>query len=172
MFERKDSAFRKAEQESQGAAAGSSANSVAKKSVFIGQSILIKGELTGNEDMTIEGKVEGNINLKDHNLTIGTKGRIEAELFAKNITIMGEVNGNVYAEDKVEVAKSGKLNGNISAPRVVIEDGARFKGSVEMDGSSKQTASEKSKVEKNSKGDKKAEPSVSVSSVNEKVGAR
>lgn len=172
MFERKDSAFRKPESESQGAAAAGSANNVAKKSVFIGQSILIKGELTGNEDMTIEGKVEGNINLKDHNLTIGTRGRIEAELFAKNITIMGEVNGSVYAEDKVEVTQSGKLNGNISAPRVVIEDGARFKGSVEMDGSSKQATSDKGKGEKNGKGDKKAEPSLSMGPADEKVGAR
>jgi cytoskeletal protein CcmA (bactofilin family) len=172
MFERKDSAFRKPEHESHGAAAASSATSGAKKSVYIGQSILIKGELTGNEDMTIEGKVEGNINLKDHNLTIGTKGRIEAELFAKNITIMGEVNGNVYAEDKVEVANSGKLNGNISAPRVVIEDGARFKGSVEMDGSSKRAASEKSKTEKNGRGDKKAEAPLSMGPANEKVGTR
>ncbi len=170
MFERKDSAFKKPEHDSQGAA--SSANSAGKKSVFIGQSILIKGELTGNEDMTIEGKVEGNINLKDHNLTIGIKGRIEAELFAKNITIMGEVNGNVYAEDKVEVTQSGKLNGNISSPRVVIEDGARFKGSVEMDGSSKQAAPEKSKGEKNGKGDKKTESSPSMNPVTEKVGAR
>ncbi len=134
MFERKDSIFKKSEKEdpSKGVVLAS-APAPGKKTVFIGQSIFIKGELTGNEDLTIEGKVVGNIELKDHNVTIGSNGRIEAEICARNITIMGEVQGNVFALEKVEIARTGRLIGNMTAPRVVIEDGARFKGSVEME---------------------------------------
>jgi len=91
---------------------------------IIGQSIQIKGELTGNEDLTIDGTVEGNINLKENNLTIGPNGNIKADLNAKTVTITGEVQGNVTAEEKVEIRETGKLRGNIVAPRIVIADGA------------------------------------------------
>jgi cytoskeletal protein CcmA (bactofilin family) len=139
MFEKKEPLFKKMDPEPQHQFSTPTPDqNLSKKSVFIGQSIHIKGELTGNEDLTIEGKVEGNIELKDHNLTIGSNGRIEAEVFAKNITIMGEVQGNVYAEDKVEITKTGSLRGNIIAPRVVIEDGARFNGE-HRDGKRKKT---------------------------------
>ena len=103
------------------------------KVVNIGQSIHIKGELTGNEDLTIEGKVEGKIFLKDHNLTIGANGKITAEIQAKTVMVVGEVNGNITADDKVEVAASGTMRGDISAPRVVLADGAKFKGTIDMD---------------------------------------
>ena len=103
------------------------------KVVNIGQSIHIKGELTGNEDLTIEGKVEGKINLKDHNLTIGANGKITAEVQAKTVMVVGEVVGNIVADDKVEVAASGTMRGDISAPRVVLADGAKFKGTIDMD---------------------------------------
>jgi cytoskeletal protein CcmA (bactofilin family) len=137
MFERKDPVFRKSELETNDSPRTTLSESrMDSKSVFIGQSIFIKGELTGNEDMTIEGRVDGNIQLKDHNVTIGSSGKIEAEIFAKNITIMGEVQGNVTAESRVEIKKTGKLNGNIVAPRVSIEDGARFRGSIDMEGAS------------------------------------
>ncbi len=133
MFERKE-IFRKSETETTPSSRTRSADtSVNSKSVFIGQSIFIKGELTGNEDMTIEGKVEGNIQLKDHNVTIGSSGTIKAEIFAKNITIMGTVEGDVHAESLVEIKKTGNLNGDIVAPRVIIEDGARFRGSIDME---------------------------------------
>ena len=132
MFERKD-IFRKSESETiPTPKSRSNDTSVNSKSVFIGQSIFIKGELTGNEDMTIDGKVEGNIQLKDHNVAIGSSGTIQAEIFAKNITIMGTVEGDVHAESLVEIKKTGKLTGDIVAPRVVIEDGARFRGSIDM----------------------------------------
>jgi cytoskeletal protein CcmA (bactofilin family) len=104
--------------------------------VNIGQSIQIKGELTGNEDLTIEGKVDGKVDLKDHNLTIGSNGRIEAQISAKTVVVIGEVVGDITAQDKVEVAATGSLKGNIVAPRVVLADGARFKGSIDMDGKS------------------------------------
>jgi cytoskeletal protein CcmA (bactofilin family) len=100
---------------------------------IIGQSIQIKGELTGNEDLTIDGTVEGNIELKDHSLTIGPNGNIKADINAKKVTIIGEVQGNVTAEETVEIRETGKLRGNIVAPRLVIADGAFFKGSVEME---------------------------------------
>jgi len=100
---------------------------------IIGQSIQIKGELTGNEDLTIDGTVEGNIQLKDNSLTIGPNGNIKADINAKKVTIIGEVQGNVTAEETVEIRESGKLRGNITTPRLIIADGAFFKGSVEME---------------------------------------
>jgi cytoskeletal protein CcmA (bactofilin family) len=103
------------------------------KIVNIGQSVQIKGELTGNEDLTIEGKVDGKIILKDHNLTIGANGRIAAEIHAKTVLVVGEVVGNITADDKVEIAATGSMRGDIVAPRVVLADGARFKGSIDMD---------------------------------------
>lgn len=104
-----------------------------EKLVNIGQSISIKGELTGNEDLTIEGKVDGKVVLKDHNLTVGANGRITAEIHAKTVLVLGEVVGNVTADDKVEVAATGSMRGDILAPRVVLADGARFKGAIDMD---------------------------------------
>jgi cytoskeletal protein CcmA (bactofilin family) len=103
------------------------------KIVNIGQSIHIKGELTGNEDLTIEGKVEGKVLLKDHHLTIGANGKITAEIQAKTVMVLGEVTGNITADDKVEVATSGSMRGDILAPRVVLADGAKFRGAIDMD---------------------------------------
>ena len=103
------------------------------KIVNIGQSIHIKGELTGNEDLTIEGKVEGKVFLKDHNLTVGANGKIVAEIQAKTVMVLGEVTGNITADDKVEVAATGTMRGDIVAPRVVLADGAKFKGAIDMD---------------------------------------
>jgi cytoskeletal protein CcmA (bactofilin family) len=103
------------------------------QAAIIGQSIQIKGELTGNEDITIDGSVEGRIELKENSLTIGSNGNIKADINAKMVTITGEVHGNVTAEEKVEIRETGKLRGNIVAPRIVIADGAFFKGSVEME---------------------------------------
>ena len=103
--------------------------------VNIGQSVQIKGELTGNEDLTIEGKVDGKILVKDHNLTIGANGRITAEVHAKTVIVVGQVMGNITADDKVELAPSGSVEGDIRAPRVAISDGARFRGSIDMESS-------------------------------------
>ncbi len=98
----------------------------------IGQSLTIKGEVSGSEDLTVEGRVEGKIDLKDHNLTIGQNGRVEAEIHAKNITIIGEVTGNVAADEKVDLTDTARLMGDIRAPRISVSDGAQFKGSVDM----------------------------------------
>jgi len=104
-----------------------------EKIVNIGQSVQIKGELTGNEDLTIEGMVDGKILVKDHNLTIGTNGKITAEVHAKTVVVLGQVIGNITADDKVDIASSGSVEGDIRAPRVSIADGARFKGSIDME---------------------------------------
>jgi len=104
-----------------------------EKLVNIGQSVQIKGELTGNEDLTIECTVDGKIFVKDHNLTIGANGRITAEVHAKTVVIVGTVSGNITADDKVEIAPSGTVHGDIRAPRVSISDGAKFKGAIDMD---------------------------------------
>ena len=99
----------------------------------IGPSIQIKGELQGDEDLTIDGRVEGKIELREHNLTIGQNGRIKADLYARNIVIAGEVTGNAFAAERVEIAPSGRLSGDITAPRITIADGAHFKGAVDME---------------------------------------
>jgi len=115
------------------AAAPKREKSKMEKIVNIGQSVQIKGELTGNEDLTIEGMVDGKILVKDHNLTIGTNGKITAEVHAKTVVVVGQVMGNITADDKIEIAPSGSVEGDLRAPRVAIADGARFKGSIDME---------------------------------------
>ena len=100
--------------------------------VNIGKSVVIKGELNGSEDLTIEGQVEGTIQLRDHVLTIGANGRIKAQVFAKAVIVLGEVTGNVTATDKVDIRDNGSVDGDIVAPRVAIAEGAHFRGSVDM----------------------------------------
>lgn len=99
----------------------------------IGPSIHIKGDLTGEEDLVIQGRVEGTINLKQNNLTIGQEGNINANIFARTVTVEGNLKGDIYGDEKVVIKKSGNVNGNVTAPRVSLEDGARFKGSMDMD---------------------------------------
>jgi cytoskeletal protein CcmA (bactofilin family) len=103
-----------------------------KDIVNIGKSVVIKGELNGSEDLTIEGHVEGTIQLKEHVLTIGPNGRIKAQVFAKAVIVLGEVMGNVTASDKVDIRDNGSVDGDIVAPRVAIAEGAHFRGSVDM----------------------------------------
>ena len=103
-----------------------------KDIVNIGKSVVIKGELNGSEDLTIEGHVEGTIQLRDHVLTIGPNGRIKAQVFAKAVVVLGEMTGNVTASDKVDIRDNGSVDGDIVAPRVAIAEGAHFRGSVDM----------------------------------------
>lgn len=100
--------------------------------VNIGKSVIIKGELSGSEDLTIEGQVEGTIQLNDHALTIGPNGKIKAQVFAKSVIVLGEVNGNVTATEKVDIRDNGSVDGDIVSPRVAIAEGAHFRGSVDM----------------------------------------
>jgi cytoskeletal protein CcmA (bactofilin family) len=100
--------------------------------VNIGKSVVIKGELNGSEDLTIEGHVEGKIELKEHVLTIGPNGKIKATVFAKSVIVLGEVNGNVTASEKVDIRDGGSVDGDIVSPRVAIAEGAHFRGTVDM----------------------------------------
>jgi len=100
--------------------------------VNIGKSVVIRGELNGSEDLTIEGHVEGKIELRDHVLTIGPNGKIKAQVFAKAVIVLGEVQGNVSASEKVDIRDNGSVDGDIISPRVAIAEGAHFRGSVDM----------------------------------------
>src|SRR5258705_9206932 len=100
--------------------------------VNIGKSVVSKGELNGSEDLTVEGHVEGKIELRDHVLTIGPNGKIKAQVFAKAVIVLGEVNGNVTATEKVDIRDGGSVDGDIVSPRVAIAEGAHFRGSVDM----------------------------------------
>jgi cytoskeletal protein CcmA (bactofilin family) len=115
------------------AAAPREASHIMEKDIVnIGKSVVIKGELNGSEDLTIEGHVEGTIQLRDHVLTIGPNGRIKAQVFAKSVIVLGEVTGNVTASDKVDIRDNGSLDGDIVSPRVAIAEGAHFRGSIDM----------------------------------------
>lgn len=105
---------------------------IGRDNVNIGKSVVIKGELSGSEDLTIEGHVEGRIDLKDNVLTIGANGKIKAEVFAKAVVVLGEVTGNVTASEKVDIRDNGSVDGDISSPRVAIAEGAHFRGAVDM----------------------------------------
>jgi cytoskeletal protein CcmA (bactofilin family) len=107
----------------------------------IGKSLHVKGELSGQEDLAIEGKVEGKIVLKGQNVTIGQTGRVSGEIHAKAVVVAGLLNGDIVAEEMVEVAATGTMMGDIRAPRVVLADGAKFKGSIDMDAKSASGAS-------------------------------
>jgi cytoskeletal protein CcmA (bactofilin family) len=104
----------------------------AEQSGIIGKGIVIRGSLSGGGDLVIEGRVEGQISLKNH-LTIESTARVQADIRAEELTINGEASGNIDASSRVAVNASAKVAGDIKAPRVVIEDGAVFNGSIEMD---------------------------------------
>jgi cytoskeletal protein CcmA (bactofilin family) len=108
--------------------------------VNIGKSVVIKGELNGSEDLTIEGHVEGKIELRENVLTIGPNGKINAEVFAKAVVVLGEVAGNISATDKVDIRENGSVEGDIAAPKVAIAEGAHFRGSIDMQHAGKPAA--------------------------------
>ena len=111
-----------------------------EKQVNIGHSIQVKGELTGSEDLVIDGTVDGKIQLKDHDLTIGTTGRITAEIQAKTVVVVGQVKGNITAGNRIEIAETGSVLGDLQAPRISLADGATFRGAIDM-GARPKTAS-------------------------------
>lgn len=100
---------------------------------LIGPSIRIKGDLAGSEDLLIEGEVEGSIKLADHTVTVGPSGKVKASIYAGVIIIEGKVQGDLHGTDQVEIRQSGNVLGNIVAPRVGLEDGAQFKGNIDME---------------------------------------
>lgn len=98
----------------------------------IGKSVVVKGELSGSEDLYVDGQVEGSISLRGQSLTIGPNGRVRANIEARNVIVHGQVDGNVVASDRVELRKSASLKGDISTARIAIDDGAYFKGSIDI----------------------------------------
>ena len=99
---------------------------------FLGASLTLKGELSGNEDLLIEGRFEGTVNLEDHCLTVGPSGQVKAEIRAGRVIILGSVSGNITARDRIEIRKTGQVIGDLAGPGVSIEDGAYLKGKVEI----------------------------------------
>jgi cytoskeletal protein CcmA (bactofilin family) len=99
----------------------------------LGPSLHIKGEITGNEDLTIEGTVEGLVQLDERKLTVGAAAKLTADIIAREIVVYGTVKGNLRAKDRIEIKKDGSVNGDLTTARIMIEDGAYFKGSIEID---------------------------------------
>jgi cytoskeletal protein CcmA (bactofilin family) len=104
-----------------------------REAAIIGPSIQINGDLSGEEDLIIQGKVTGTIQLKQKNLTIGTEGQVDANVLAKGVIVEGEVKGDLYGSENVAIRKTGNVHGNIVSPKVSLEEGCRFKGSIDMD---------------------------------------
>jgi cytoskeletal protein CcmA (bactofilin family) len=98
----------------------------------IGKSITIHGDLTGNEDIVIEGKVEGKVSLPNNSLTIGAHGQVKAEINAKTVIVVGHVVGNVQGTERVEIQASGQMDGDVSSPKLVVAEGAQLNGAVAM----------------------------------------
>lgn len=107
-------------------------NSASSQKSTIGKTIKIDGNIDGAEDIVINGSVDGAINFSEHNVSIGEEGNITANVVAKNITVSGEIKGELRAREQVTVQACGRLIGDIHAPRVVLKDGCQFKGSVDM----------------------------------------
>ena len=115
------------------ASATQAASPVMGKAAMIGPGININGDISGNESLVIEGKIEGKIHLPGHQVEVGKAGRVHADVVAKFVKVEGELKGDIDGKEKVVIAKSGNVRGNISAPRVMLEDGAIFKGSIDID---------------------------------------
>jgi cytoskeletal protein CcmA (bactofilin family) len=98
----------------------------------IGKSLIIKGEVTGSESLYIDGKVEGSINLPGNRVTVGRNGQVTANISAREIVVLGKVRGNVNASDRVDIRSEGSLSGDVVAQRISIEDGAFFKGGIDI----------------------------------------
>jgi cytoskeletal protein CcmA (bactofilin family) len=106
----------------------------------IGKSVVIKGELSGSEDLYVDGQVEGSIALKDHSLTVGPNGQIKASIEAKGIVVQGKLEGNLRASDRVDLRKSAVVAGDIVTQRISIEEGAYLKGKVDIQGKAEKAA--------------------------------
>ncbi len=117
-----------------------SAGSPSREKAVIGPSIHIDGDLRGEEDLLIEGEVNGTVQLRSNSLTIGAQGKVRADVYAHSIYVEGLMEGDLYGTERVHIRKSAQVRGNVTSPRVSLEDGARFKGAIEMDPQAVQTA--------------------------------
>jgi cytoskeletal protein CcmA (bactofilin family) len=98
----------------------------------IGKSISIKGDLTGNEDLVLEGKVEGKVELPNNQLTVGANGVVKAEIQAKSVVVVGKVTGNIRGTERIEIQATGVVDGDVAAPRLVVAEGAVLNGAIQM----------------------------------------
>jgi len=114
-------------------AASANAPATSGRAAIIGPGIHINGDINGDENLVVEGRVDGKIRLDSHQVDIGQSGRVNANITAKVIKIAGEVRGDITGTEKVIISRSGNVHGNIVAPRMTLEDGAIFKGSIDMD---------------------------------------
>ncbi len=112
--------------------AASSATAPPSEQATIGKSLIIKGELSGSESLYIDGKVEGSITLDGNRVTIGRNGQVHANIQAREVVVLGKVKGNIHATDRVDIRADGSLTGDVIAQRISIEDGAFFKGGIDI----------------------------------------
>jgi cytoskeletal protein CcmA (bactofilin family) len=117
--------------------------SASKVADCVGASLRIKGEISGSEDLLVEGTVEGPIHLVNHKLTVGSSGKLNSEVVAREVIVHGSVKGNLRASDRIEIMKDGSVAGDLTTARILIEDGANFRGSIEIDRKIPATGSEK-----------------------------
>jgi len=113
-----------------------------RSSARLGASLQIKGHITGAEDLQIDGKVDGPISLHGHELTVGSTAQLHSEIHASEVIVYGKVVGNLHARERVDVKKDGSVTGDISTARISIEDGAHFKGRIEIDPTKSQAAAD------------------------------
>ncbi len=113
-------------------ASGGTAQAAAGEQATIGKSLVIKGEVTGSESLYIDGKIEGTINLAGNRVTVGRNGQVSANITAREIVVLGKVRGNMIASDRVDIRSEGSLTGDVAAQRISIEDGAFFKGGIDI----------------------------------------
>jgi cytoskeletal protein CcmA (bactofilin family) len=113
-----------------------------RASARLGASLHVKGEITGNEDLHIDGSVEGLVQLEDRKLTVGASAKLTADVVAREVVVYGSVKGNLRARDRIEIKKDGSVVGDLTTARIMIEDGAYFKGSIEIDRTSDKEASQ------------------------------
>lgn len=118
----------------------SGSSSTRREAAVIGPSIQLDGDLRGQEDLLIEGEVSGTVQLRDNSLTVGGQGKVKADVYAKEIHVEGSVEGDLFGAERVVIRKSAQVRGNITSPRVAIEEGARFKGAIEMDSTAVEAA--------------------------------
>lgn len=107
--------------------------STAKGNAVVGEAILVNGDISGTQDLLVDGRVEGSIKLGQHSVIVGKKGRVKATIHARTIIVEGQVEGDLHGDEQILVRRTGDVNGNITAPRVGLEDGAKFKGSIDME---------------------------------------
>ena len=114
----------------------------------LGASLHVKGEISGNEDLHIDGSVEGLVQLEDRKLTVGASAKLTADVVAREVVVYGSVKGNLRARDRIEIKKDGSVVGDLTTARIMIEDGAYFKGSIEIDRTSSTSTSHDNDIDK------------------------